>query len=405
MWLLFAGGINQLNTLPLSDQIHVAMSPHMMNTKSIISFPFDVSSPTRFYHNNAFGLTQMDMIQRTVVNNSVGIPFTPNKRQINCCNICQLFFNSQNQAETHYRSNKHARMVKGLESKKTKQKGSSPKDITVSKTTSISDTDIIEKSIQKTEDHVEIVSTGVPSETLWSISPLLTPELQPSAILTASTDSTLAPATISTGASGVDGVTTVDARMVNKESDEETAMKLQYCSLCKVGLNSLSQLQAHNKGTKHKTMLAVQKGFGPIKVYPKPHFQTHGQTKPWRRLQDRIFHCRLCDVCVNSEMQLKQHISSRRHKDRVAGKTPKPKPGPKKKLQLNVQAPANELQESVEAGFLPNPLTPAMTTVLSTLPLRPAVAPTIFQAPPITLLQAMPGPVRIFHRPILFTPY
>ncbi|XP_048471342.1 zinc finger protein 385B-like [Rhincodon typus] len=316
-WFSSSGGINQLNTLPLIDQSHVAMTPHVMDVKSVVSSPFDVSSPIRFYHNNA------------------------------------------SQAEAHYKGNKHARMVKGLESNKTKQKGSAPRDSTnstVSKISSTSHTDITEKSIQKTEARIKIVPTAVSSETLWPISPLLTPDLQPSTILSASTDSTLATGTMTTGASGVERVTLAETGMVSKESDKETAMKLQYCSLCKVGLNSLSQLHAHNSGTKHKTMMAAQKGLGPIKVYPKPHFKPHGQTRRCSGLQDRIFHCQLCGVCVNSEMQLKQHISSRRHKDRVAGKTPKPKPGPKKKLQLNFQAPAGVPDQVV--------LSPSLSTSL-----------------------------------------
>lgn len=32
------------------------------------------------------------------------------------------------------------------------------------------------------------------------------------------------------------------------ESEEDKAKKLLYCSLCKVAVNSLSQLEAHNKG-------------------------------------------------------------------------------------------------------------------------------------------------------------
>uniref|UniRef100_A0ACB8G0K0 Uncharacterized protein n=1 Tax=Sphaerodactylus townsendi TaxID=933632 RepID=A0ACB8G0K0_9SAUR len=50
-------------------------------------------------------------------------------------------------------------------------------------------------------------------------------------------------------------------------------------------------------------------------------------------LQNKTFHCEICDVHVNSEIQLKQHISSRRHKDRVAGKPTKPKFSPYNKLQ------------------------------------------------------------------------
>ncbi|KAG5836570.1 hypothetical protein ANANG_G00256740 [Anguilla anguilla] len=52
------------------------------------------------------------------------------------------------------------------------------------------------------------------------------------------------------------------------ESEEDKAKKLLYCSLCKVAVNSLSQLEAHNKGTKHKTILEARSGLGPIKAYP-----------------------------------------------------------------------------------------------------------------------------------------
>lgn len=34
----------------------------------------------------------------------------------------------------------------------------------------------------------------------------------------------------------------------NPETEEDKAKKLLYCSLCKVAVNSLSQLEAHNKG-------------------------------------------------------------------------------------------------------------------------------------------------------------
>ena len=34
----------------------------------------------------------------------------------------------------------------------------------------------------------------------------------------------------------------------NADTEEDKAKKLLYCSLCKVAVNSLSQLEAHNKG-------------------------------------------------------------------------------------------------------------------------------------------------------------
>ncbi|XP_078414821.1 zinc finger protein 385D-like [Cetorhinus maximus] len=306
-------------------------------------------------------------------------------------------------------------MVKGLESNKIKQKGPPTRDnanSTISRTTYTSPTGVTEKNIKTADDDVEVISNAVHPEALQSVPSLLPTHFQPSTDLIASTDSTLS-LTLVRGDSEVDGMTAIAAGIVDSLSDEESVMKLRYCSLCKVVVNSFSQLQAHNSGTKHKTMIAARNGLGPIKVYPKPRFKLHGQTRPCSELQDKIFHCQLCDVCVNSDIQLKQHISSRRHKDRAAGKSPKPKLSPHNKLRLNVQAPAmllplqNEFQESVAARFLPSPLASVMTTVSPSLSLRPAAAPAIYQAPSMVhpLLQPAPGPIRTSPRPILFTPY
>lgn len=50
------------------------------------------------------------------------------------------------------------------------------------------------------------------------------------------------------------------------ESEEEKSKKLLYCSLCKVAVNSLSQLEAHNKG----------------------YSNTDALLKPWRHLVDGL---------------------------------------------------------------------------------------------------------------------
>lgn len=62
-------------------------------------------------------------------------------------------------------------------------------------------------------------------------------------------------------------------------------------------------------GTKHKTILEARSGLGPIKAYPrlgpKPSGeQGGGATDP--NTQERTFHCEICNVRVNSELQLKQ---------------------------------------------------------------------------------------------------
>lgn len=45
--------------------------------------------------------------------------------------------------------------------------------------------------------------------------------------------------------------TDVDVEVApEEETEEEKAIRLLYCSLCKVAVNSASQLQAHNSGEK-----------------------------------------------------------------------------------------------------------------------------------------------------------
>lgn len=65
----------------------------------------------------------------------------------------------------------------------------------------------------------------------------------------------------------------------------------------------------HSSGTKHKTILEARSGLGPIKAYPrlgpKPSGEQGGEaTDP--DTQERTFHCEICNVRVNSELQLKQ---------------------------------------------------------------------------------------------------
>ncbi|KAL2104093.1 hypothetical protein ACEWY4_000961 [Coilia grayii] len=212
----------------------------------------------------------------------------------------------------------------------------------------------------------------------------------------------------------------------NPETEEDKAKKLLYCSLCKVAVNSLSQLEAHNKGTKHKTILEARSGLGPIKAYPrlgpKPSGeQGGGPTDP--NTQERTFHCEICNVRVNSELQLKQHISSRRHRDGVAGK-PNPLLSRHKKHRgadlTSSLSFSQDLTKALGAGLLPSPLAvaAAMAAAASSNPLAlraAAAAPAphphahhhLLQGPPLShaILRPAPGPIRTSHGPILFSPY
>ncbi|KAK7940120.1 hypothetical protein WMY93_003446 [Mugilogobius chulae] len=96
-------------------------------------------------------------------------------------------------------------------------------------------------------------------------------------------------------------------------------------------------MEAHNSGTKHKLMLEGQS------VLPRRRgkvLSTRAGCKNKRLgtkgsvgVPSKNYQCEVCEISVNSETQLSQHMNSRRHKDRLAGKPPKPKFTPHSKTQ------------------------------------------------------------------------
>ncbi|XP_032989091.1 zinc finger protein 385D isoform X2 [Rhinolophus ferrumequinum] len=301
------------------------------------------------------------------------------------------------QAAAHYKGTKHAKKLKALEAMKNKQKSVSAKDSAKTTFTSIT-TNTINTSSDKTDS-----TTGTPAISTTSV------EIRKSSIMT--TEITSKVDKSPTTASG-------NSSCPSTETEEEKAKRLLYCSLCKVAVNSASQLEAHNSGTKHKTMLEARNGSGTIKAFPRAGVKGKGPlNKGNTGLQNKTFHCEICDVHVNSETQLKQHISSRRHKDRAAGKPPKPKYSPYNKLQKAAHPLGVKLVFSKEPSkplaprILPNPLAAAAAAaavaVNSPFSLRTAPAATLFQtsALPPALLRPAPGPIRTAHTPVLFAPY
>ncbi|KAL7864950.1 hypothetical protein AOLI_G00163700 [Acnodon oligacanthus] len=374
--------------------------------------------------------TKMDPVQKAVINHTFGVPLVKTKRPIISCNVCQIRFNSESQAEAHYKGNRHARRVKGIETSKTRPQESDkpPPGPTSSPSppgAQPSSTDTDSSKADETQPGPQLnrpasAQGPVPA----SASP--TPDSPgPSAGALMPSPATPLPLPASTSSpgcgstnpeqtgSGVPAATTAPSG--NPETEEDKAKKLLYCSLCKVAVNSLSQLEAHNKGTKHKTILEARSGLGPIKAYPrlgpKPSGeQGGGATDP--NTQERTFHCEICNVRVNSELQLKQHISSRRHRDGVAGK-PNPLLSRHKKHR---GADLTDLTKALGAGLLPSPLAvaAAMAAAASSNPLAlRAAAPAphphhhLLQGPPLShaILRPAPGPIRTSHGPILFSPY
>ncbi|XP_065803445.1 zinc finger protein 385D isoform X1 [Muntiacus reevesi] len=383
------GGTCQSPALPALVRPPAPPLQPSLDIKPFLPFPLDTAAAVNLFPN----FNAMDPIQKAVINHTFGVPLPHRRKQIISCNICQLRFNSDSQAAAHYKGTKHAKKLKALEAMKNKQKSVTAKDSAKTTFTSIT-TNAINSSSDKTES-----TTGTPA-----ISTTTTVEIRKSSVMTAEITSKVEKSP--TPASG-------NSSCPSAETEEEKAKRLLYCSLCKVAVNSASQLEAHNSGTKHKTMLEARNGSGTIKAFPRVGVKGKGPVNRGNTgLQNKTFHCEICDVHVNSETQLKQHISSRRHKDRAAGKPPKPKYSPYNKLQKAARPLGVKLVFSKEPSkplaprLLPGPLAAAAAAVAVGSPfgLR-AAPPALLPALPPALLRPAPGPMRSAHAPVLFAPY
>ncbi|KAL3058495.1 hypothetical protein OYC64_010613 [Pagothenia borchgrevinki] len=422
---MILGSVNRPGPVPAFLR-SPSVFPTPLDMKHFLQFPLESPHPASIglFHN----FNTMDPVQKAVMTHTFGPPMVKTKRPIISCNVCQIRFNSESQAEAHYKGNRHARRVKGIETSKTSrfQDGDKQHPPPASPSPPGMSPSSPEPDSNKQDDILSCpnfnnspltpicLPTPTPSSDLEcplmpSVSTLLPSALSPTALLSTPP--------VEPAAAGLPDTPSPAPSPSSGESEEEKAKKLLYCSLCKVVVNSLSQLEAHNKGTKHKTILEARSGLGPIKAYPRlgPKLSPEqgGELSSDPDTQERTFHCEICNVRVNSELQLKQHISSRRHRDGIAGK-PNPLLSRHKK-----RTDFMELPKSMGAGLLPNPLAlaAAMAAAVSSnqLALRPP-CPTshhhplhphhhLLQGTPLSLLRPAPGPMRTTHGPILFTPY
>ncbi|XP_060680640.1 zinc finger protein 385D-like isoform X3 [Hemiscyllium ocellatum] len=388
--IMYIGGTCQSNALPALMRPPVPAMQPALDVKPFLPFPLDSAAAVSLFPN----FNAMDPVQKAVINHTFGVPLPPRRKQVISCNICQLRFNSDlgllilAAAAKHQHSLSRGRAVS---TRGTGEEEQCTGHISFSHLLPCSDTTQGTATISK-------VTTVAASDSVTTESISRTEKS-----FTSSSCNTALP----------------------KETEEEKAKRLLYCSLCKVAVNSASQLEAHNSGSKHKTMLEARNGGGPIKAFPRPGVKGKTSTNKGitTGLQNKTFHCEICDVHVNSETQLKQHISSRRHKDRAAGKPPKPKYSPYNKLQRGTNALAvsacinavklafqKELSKPLAARLLPNPFAAAAAAaaaVNSPFALRSSPAATLFQtaALPPALLRPAPGPIRAAHTPVLFAPY
>ncbi|XP_061531939.1 zinc finger protein 385A isoform X2 [Phycodurus eques] len=433
---MILGGIHRAGAaVPAFLRTPTVIQPHL-DMKPFLQFPMETPPPPpppphsiSLFHN----FSTMDPVQKAVINHTFGVPLVKTKRPVISCNVCQIRFNSENQAEAHYKGNRHARRVKGIETSKSRsQDGDKPQTVTPTTSPSppgaagnASDSETLKQDETQpfSQFNEPLLAPGpLPPQTTpptppldpLSVCPLMPAPTTPMSSTSSSSPGGSMPNSEPPLVSGSSGPS-ASGSPSGPQTEEDKAKKLLYCSLCKVAVNSLSQLEAHNKGTKHKTILEARSGLGPIKAYPrlgpKPSGeQGGGPVDP--NTQERTFHCEICNVRVNSEFQLKQHISSRRHRDGMAGK-PNPLLSRHKKHR---GADLTDLTKALGAGLLPSPLAvaAAMAAAASRNPLAlRAAAPAphphhhLLQGPPLShaILRPAPGPIRTAHGPILFSPY
>ncbi|XP_037095891.1 zinc finger protein 385B-like isoform X2 [Syngnathus acus] len=230
----------------------------------------------------------MDPVHKAVIKHAFGVrrgaAKARRKRPVDC-GVCRLTFNSDSQAEAHYRGGRHAKKLKMQRCTEDAKDGSS-------------------------------CDTG-PARS-----------------------------------------TAADSNAGEAERPE----KRLYCLLCKVAVNSLTQLEAHNLGAKHKSALDAR-GAAHTSVPAAPP-------------ANETFRCQTCDIHANSETQFKQHVSSRRHKDRLAGKPSKPRFNKSQRAEVTTTSDwSSPLQSSSDANLTPPLAHPA------------------------------PGPIRANQSSALFSPY
>ncbi|KAM6951116.1 zinc finger protein 385C-like [Aplochiton taeniatus] len=483
------GSLPQANPLLACLSLPGQPIPAQLDLKHFLPLRANGSPPLSLFPN----FSTMDPVQKAVINHTFGVA-QPKKKQIISCNICHLRFNSTNQAEAHYKGHKHARKLKAMEAQRTRQTGPNPsprrerekgKDRERERTgagesvPALVDANLTEQtgvctSAQLPSKGPENTQTSSHSPASHSesssactshlLTPLLSSQVSPSSQRSELTSDTVTMEDYSSGSSpvpesdplepirdqgGPSGRGVEDATEVKK-----TSIKL-HCPICKVTVNSTSQMDAHCSGSKHKLMLEGQndgKARRRTKVMSSPRLtcrtrksiRSNGQ--PVVGVANQQFHCELCEVAVNSETQLQQHMTSRRHKDRLAGKPAKPKINPFIKAQPNPLL-ANlrwsgfpfwgfppsmgklaghnqpnlftsqtklvlqkQLSKSLSTGFLTSPLNQATLCSMASSPLAfqpPPGQATFLQAPLLSpaLFRPAPGPFRATHTPILFSPY
>ena len=84
-----------------------------------------------------------------------------------------------------------------------------------------------------------------------------------------------------------------------------------YCHTCDVYVNSQAQLSSHNKTLKHLNLEKNDKNDKILKITPTSN-KSPDRSKI--TIKPEHFECTLCQVLLNSRVQMEQHLQSKRHR-------------------------------------------------------------------------------------------
>jgi len=278
-------------------------------------------------------------VERAVLTQVLG-DSRPHKRKAQLrCETCSVSFNSQGQADTHYRGKRHARITE-IRRRKSQKLDPTKLDSDGNQTASesighFSETDNLNQS--------EMADNTADQQTKLIIKDEAT-------VIAAATG----PTSESTSENGTTLDSTIqkfcnaeqlsDKLEIREETEEEKQARLEmeaevkkmlenlppyvkrvvrtvkpldenmHCKDCDVWVNSDTQMKQHLGSLRHKNTIAG------IPVPPRPD-----KIEPQKPRSNHQYKCELCNVTLNSEVQLLQHLRSQRHKATLEGKPPKPR--------------------------------------------------------------------------------
>jgi len=302
----------------------------------------------------------------------------PHKRKIQLrCETCSVSFNSQGQADTHYRGKRHARITEIRRRKSQKQMSEQKEELAVDsgnsseenhsgltatggneleKTINGGDTDSNGQKVlnEINTDGQSSSQEGAPVASGGSVCIEEGPSIHGQTSISrpghTSSNSNTLDSTIQKFCNAERNgeqvvISNLDDKIeLREETEEEKQARLEmeaevkkmlenlppyvkrvvravkpldenmHCKECDVWVNSETQMKQHLGSLRHKNTIAG------IPVPPRPD-----KIEPVKPRSNHQYKCELCNVTLNSEVQLLQHLRSQRHKATLEGKPPKPR--------------------------------------------------------------------------------